>query len=150
MIRYRLTCPKRHEFEAWFSSSAAYDSQAGAGHVTCPTCGSSKVEKTLMAPNVATSRKKEAARAKAKAAAKQPVASQMPAEMLEMMRKIRDYVRENAEYVGDKFADEARKIHYEEVDARGIYGEATPEEAKALHEEGIAVHPLPVLPEDKN
>lgn len=150
MIRYRLTCPDAHEFEAWFSSSAAYDKQAKAGHVTCPECGSNKVEKALMAPNVATSRKKEAARTKAKAAAKQPVASEMPAEMLEMMRKIRDHVRENADYVGDKFAEEARKIHYEETEARGIYGEATPDEAKALHEEGIAVHPLPLLPEDKN
>ncbi len=150
MIRYRLTCPDAHEFEAWFSSSAAYDKQAKAGHVTCPECGSNKVEKALMAPNVATSRKKEAARTKAKAAAKQPVASEMPAEMLEMMRKIRDHVRENADYVGDKFAEEARKIHYEETEARGIYGEATPDEAQALHEEGIAVHPLPLLPEDKN
>ncbi len=150
MIRYRLTCPDAHEFEAWFSSSAAYDKQAKAGHVTCPECGSNKVEKTLMAPNVATSRKKEAAREKAKAAAPRPVASQMPAEMLEMMRKIRDHVRENADYVGDKFAEEARKIHYEESEARGIYGEATPDEAQALYEEGIAVHPLPLLPEDKN
>ncbi len=150
MIRYRLTCPDTHEFEAWFSSSAAYDKQAKAGHVTCPECGSNKVEKTLMAPNVATSRKKDAAREKAKAATARPVASQMPAEMLEMMRKIRDHVRENADYVGDKFAEEARKIHYEESEARGIYGEATPDEAQALHEEGIAVHPLPLLPEDKN
>ena len=151
MIRYRLTCPDAHEFEAWFSSSAAYDAQAKAGHVTCPECGSNKVEKTLMAPNVATSRKKEATREKVKAAASpRPVASQMPAEMLEMMRKIRDHVRENADYVGDKFAEEARKIHYEESEARGIYGEATPDEAQALHEEGIAVHPLPLLPEDKN
>ncbi|MFO1172425.1 MAG: DUF1178 family protein [Hyphomicrobiaceae bacterium] len=152
MIRYRLTCADAHEFEAWFSSSAAYDKQAKAGHVTCPECGSNKVEKALMAPNVATSRKKEAARTKAKATAvpARPVASQMPTEMLEMMRKIRDHVRENADYVGDKFAEEARKIHYEETEARGIYGEATPDEAKALHEEGIAVHPLPLLPEDKN
>jgi len=150
MIRYRLTCPDAHEFEAWFSSSAAYDKQAKAGHVTCPDCGSKKIRKALMAPNVATSRKKEAAREKTKAATPRPVASQMPAEMLDMMRKIRDHVRENADYVGDKFADEARKIHYEESEARGIYGEATPDEAQALHEEGIAVHPLPLLPEDKN
>lgn len=150
MIRYRLACSEAHEFEAWFSSSAAYDKQAEAGHVTCPACGSNKVEKALMAPNVATSRKKEATREKAKAESKRPVASQMPAEMLEMMRKIRDHVRENADYVGDKFAEEARKIHYEETEARGIYGEATPDEAQALHEEGIAVHPLPMLPEDKN
>lgn len=146
MIRYRLACPDRHEFDAWFKSSAAYDTQAGAGQVSCPECGSHHIEKALMAPSVKTARSQEE-RAKQP---KRPMAALMPPELQEMMKKIRDHVRETADYVGDKFADEARKIHYEETEARGIYGEATMEEAHALHEEGIPFQPLPVLPEDKN
>jgi hypothetical protein len=146
MIRYRLSCPDHHEFDAWFRSSAAYEAQSGAGQVTCPECGSHDIEKALMAPSVKTGRTEEGKAARPK----RPMASLMPPELTEMMRKIRDYVRENADYVGDKFAEEARKIHYEEVEARGIYGEATMDEAQALHEEGIPVQPLPVLPEDKN
>lgn len=146
MIRYRLACPDRHEFDAWFKSSAAYDMQAGAGQVSCPECGSHHIEKALMAPSVKTARSQEE-RAKQP---KRPMASLMPPELQEMMKKIRDHVRETADYVGDKFADEARKIHYEETESRGIYGEATMEEAQSLHEEGIPFQPLPVLPEDKN
>ena len=145
MIRYRLSCSDRHEFDAWFRSSTAFDEQAGARQVTCPECGSHDVEKTLMAPSVKTSRSQEKA-----AKQKRRMASLRQPELTEMMRKIRDHVRENADYVGDKFADEARKIHYEEAETRGIYGEATLDEAEALREEGIAFQPLPVLPEDKN
>jgi hypothetical protein len=146
MIRYRLSCPDRHEFDAWFRSSAAYDAQSGAGQVTCPQCGSHDIEKALMAPTVKSRRADEGKSGQPK----RPMASLMPPELAQMMRKIRDHVRENADYVGDKFADEARKIHYEEVEVRGIYGEATMEEAQELHEEGIPFQPLPVLPEDKN
>ncbi len=146
MIRYRLSCPDAHEFDAWFKSSAAYDSQAGAGQVSCPECGSHHIEKALMAPSVKTARSQEE-RAKQP---KRPMASLMPPELQAMMKKIRDHVRETSDYVGDKFADEARKIHYEETEARGIYGEATMDEAQSLHEEGIPFQPLPVLPEDKN
>ena len=146
MIRYRLSCPDRHEFDAWFKSSAAYDTLAGAGQVSCPECGSHEVEKALMAPSVKTARSQEERAQQPK----RPMASLPPPELQEMMKKIRDHVRENADYVGDKFAEEARKIHYEETEARGIYGEATMEEAQSLHEEGIPFQPLPVLPEDKN
>ncbi|MEZ5925953.1 MAG: DUF1178 family protein [Hyphomicrobiaceae bacterium] len=146
MIRYRLSCPDKHEFDAWFQSSAAFDTQSDAGQVACPQCGSHDVEKALMAPSVKTGRSQDEKTAKPK----RPVASLMPPELQEMMRKIRDHVRENADYVGDKFAEEARKIHYEESEPRGIYGEATLDEAQSLHEEGIPFQPLPVLPEEKN
>jgi hypothetical protein len=145
MIRYRLSCPDRHEFDAWFRSSATFDVQAGAGQVACPECGSHAVEKAMMAPSVKTSRSEDKA-----VKAKRPMASLMPPEIQAMMRKIRDHVHDNADYVGGKFAEEARKMHYEETEARGIYGEATLEEAQALHEEGIPFQPLPVLPEDQN
>jgi hypothetical protein len=145
MIRYRLSCPEHHEFEAWFRSSAAFDAQSGAGQVACPACGSHEVEKAMMAPSVKTSRSQDKT-----AKQMRPMTSLRPPELTEMMRKIRDHVRENADYVGDKFADEARKMHYEEAEARGIYGEATLDEAQALHEEGIAFQPLPVLPEERN
>jgi hypothetical protein len=157
MIRYRLRCADGHEFEAWFRGSADYDRQAERGLVVCALCGTEKVEKALMAPNVRTSGQRSAAPTDAPgpapsppATVPQPVAAHIPRQLLELMRQVRDHVRSTADYVGDKFADEARKIHYEEVEARGIYGEATAEEVRSLHEEGIEVHPMPVLPEDKN
>lgn len=144
MIRYNLVCTAGHDFESWFRDAAAYDKAAKAHAVTCPECGTSDVVKALMAPSVSTARKREAAAMKV--AAPDP----RQAAMVEMMRKLRDHVTENADYVGGKFAEEARKIHYQEVEARGIYGEASPEEARSLVEEGIDFLPLPVLPEDGN
>ena len=147
MIHYDLICDQGHAFDGWFRNSAAYDEQAGKGLVTCTHCGSSNVEKQLMAPGIPVkSNRKADAPAKVVSA---PVDPRL-AVMMQMVREMRRHVEENAEYVGDKFADEARKIHYAEAEKRGIYGEASPDEAKELIEEGIEVHLLPRLPEDGN
>jgi hypothetical protein len=156
MIRYRLKCKKGHEFEAWFASSAAFDKQEKAGLLSCAHCGTSKVAKALMAPSIAKRTKPKVAAKKTEAPAAEPPAkpqSQRVAadrELAAAMRKLRAEVEAKSEYVGPRFSEEARKIHYEEVPARGIHGEATAEEAKALQEEGIEFFPLPILPEDRN
>jgi hypothetical protein len=140
MISYTLHCDRGHEFDAWFRSSTDYDK--AAGKTACPICNSKKIEKALMAPSVARTDRDAPMR----------VAAPDPRQIAlrQALREIRQKVTENADYVGDKFAEEARKIHYNEVEARGIYGEATPDDAKALIEEGIEFHPLPVLPEEGN
>ena len=170
MIRYRLKCEKRHEFEAWFASSAAFDRQAKRGQVNCPRCGSAKVHKSLMAPNIIKGVKRARAEKVAEKAAEQTAAEPPAAappqpappppadthrlaahgELAKAMRKLRAEIESKSEYVGPRFPEEARKIHYEEAPARGIYGEATREEAQALSEEGIEFFPLPSLPEDQN
>ena len=152
MIRYRLKCEKRHEFEAWFSNSTAFDKQAKRGLVNCPKCGTSKVEKALMTPGIAKGLKRKRTR---KAPAPQPDPQHTHrlaahGELMGAMRKLRAEIEGKSEYVGPRFSEEARKIHYEEAPPRGIYGEATHEEAKALSEEGIDFFPLPLLPEDQN
>ena len=147
MIRYDLICDKGHQFDGWFRDSAAYDEQAGHGLVACTACGSRKVEKQLMAPGIpAKVNRGNDAPVKMAAGSIDPRAQML----MKMMRELRRNVEENAEYVGDKFAEEARKIHYAEAEKRGIYGEATADDATALIEEGIEVHPLPRLPEDGN
>jgi hypothetical protein len=148
MIRYSLRCNKAHEFSAWFKSSADYDRQEKRGLIICPECGSGKVSKALMAPNVRTSRSKSAEMTVANSEA--ATQGDKRRELLALMRKLRAEVEKTAEYVGPRFAEEARKMHFEEVEARGIYGEATLEEARALEEEGIDFYPLPRLPEDNN
>ena len=145
MIHYDLICDKGHAFDGWFRNSAAYDEQAGRGLVTCTQCGSARVEKQLMAPGIPVKSNRRSAQKMVAAPADPRLA-----ELMTMMREMRRHVEENAEYVGDRFAEEARKIHYEESDPRGIYGNTSPDEARALIEEGIAVHPLPRLPEDGN
>jgi hypothetical protein len=147
MIHYDLICEKGHPFDGWFRDSAAYDEQAAKGLVTCTSCGSPKVEKQLMAPGIPVKSNRKAEPASTMVSG--PVDPRL-AMMMQMVREMRKHVEENAEYVGDRFAEEARKIHYEETEHRGIYGEASPDDAKALIEEGIAVHPLPRLPEDGN
>lgn len=142
MIRYSLHCEKAHEFEGWFSSSADFDAQLGRGLVSCPVCGSSDVAKALMAPSVATAKKREAIRTLAMDAAK--------SEAFAKIKETLATIRANTDDVGDKFPEEARKIHYGEAKARGIIGQASPQETKALIEEGIDVAPLPVLPDDVN
>lgn len=140
MIKYQLVCDNEHEFAGWFRSSEDFDKQVKRKLVDCPDCGSKKVEKALMAPNVSTSRKKAV-----------ELPPEKRAELVNAMREIRKKVEENAEYVGPRFAEEARRIHYKETDeGKGIYGEATLAEAKELAEEGIDFMPLPVLPEDQN
>lgn len=141
MIRFSLICDATHEFEAWFRSSDDYDTQVKRGLVSCPVCHSQKVSKALMAPAVTTGRKREKMALAADAEQKRIAAA-----MLELARKM----RENADYVGDKFAEEARKIHFGETEQRGIYGEATIEEVNALVDEGVDLLPLPPLPEDRN
>ncbi len=149
MIRYNLICDQGHAFDGWFRDSSAYDAQAASGLVACAVCGSAKVEKQLMTPGVPvkSNRKAPASGSQTMVAAGRDPRAQA---LIDMMREMRRTVEANAEYVGDRFADEARKIHYEEAEQRGIYGEATADDAKALIEEGIEVHPLPRLPEDSN
>lgn len=146
MIKYSLICDQDHEFEAWFGSSDDYDKQRKRGFVECPICGSIKVEKSLMAPGVAGT-KKSSDGSVPMAAMPQP---NIPAEMMEQLRKIKKHVESNAENVGDRFPEEARKIHYGEAEERGIYGKASLEEAANLAEEGVNVMPIPDLPEEKN
>ena len=135
MIRYTLACERQHNFESWFQNSAAYDKQAKRGLVTCPICGSPKVEKAIMAPAVAGTKKSRKTAAEAK-------------QMRQFMTGLRKYVQDNAEYVGPRFAEEARKIHYGETAERQIYGESTVKEAVELVEEGIDVAPLPPDPDE--
>jgi hypothetical protein len=133
MIRYQLVCSKDHDFEGWFRDSAAYDAQAKKGLLVCPTCNSKKIMKAPMAPAV--SKKGELAEAVSKARA-----------MREWVTNVRKEVEKNAEYVGEKFPDEARAIHHGDAKERQIYGEATLADARDLIEEGIPVAPLPSLP----
>lgn len=142
MIRYALHCDRAHEFEGWFASSEDFDAQKARGLVTCPACNSAEISKTLMAPSVATARKKEEARAVVLEAAQR--------EAVKKLKEVVAEIRANAEDVGDRFAEEARKIHYGETEARGIIGQTTPDDAHALLEEGIEIAPLPILPDDVN
>jgi hypothetical protein len=155
MIRYKLQCKKGHEFEAWFASSDVFDRQQKKGQLACPSCGSKSVSKALMAPSVAPRSKRKAAPERQQ---QQPTGAPKPemqrvaahSELVTALRKLRAEIEAKSEYVGARFSEEARKIHYEEVPARGIHGEATAEEAKALKDEGIEFYPLPILPEDQN
>jgi hypothetical protein len=152
MIKYALACDQAHEFESWFPSSEAYESQRKRGFVTCPICNSAAVEKQIMAPRIA---RTDRDRAPAKPAPQPPnqevaILSEREREMRAMIRTLREHVQQNAENVGGRFADEARKMHYGEIEQRSIYGEANPLDAKALWEEGIEVLPLPILPDDRN
>lgn len=155
MIKFSLQCQKGHQFESWFSSGAVFDNMSKRGQVDCPACGSHKVTKALMAPNVAAGKEKRARKPHVGAPALPATADDqqrmvMQRELMAAMRKVRAEVEAKAEYVGPKFAEEARKIHYEETPARGIYGEASADDVKSLHEEGVECYPLPVLPEDRN
>jgi hypothetical protein len=153
MIRYALACDQGHSFESWFQDSAAYDRQAKRGLVSCPHCGSAKVGKAIMAPRLAGAKKRAPQTvAPAPAAEKAPVAVLSPQEkeIRAKLKELRDHLTKNADHVGPKFPEEARKMHYGETEHRSIYGEASLDEAKALAEEGIEFHPLPVLPDEKN
>ena len=162
MIRYALACDQGHAFESWFQSSDAYDKQVKRGLVTCPVCNSAKVEKTIMAPRLSGAKKRGDAPAPAPVPAPDasarlpdapaPVAMVSPQEheFRKKLKELREHLTKNADYVGQKFPEEARKMHYGEIEHRSIYGEASPDQAKELHEEGIEFHPLPVLPDDRN
>ncbi|RJG43903.1 MULTISPECIES: DUF1178 family protein [unclassified Mesorhizobium] len=141
MIKFSLTCERSHDFEGWFRNNEDFEKQQKRGLVDCPTCGSHKIEKALMAPAVSTGRKKEKI---ALAMNEQQRAA------MAQLKALSEKIRENSDYVGDKFAEEARKIHFGESDARGIYGEATLDEAKSLAEDGVEFMPIPTFPDDQN
>jgi hypothetical protein len=132
MILFALRCAADHEFEGWFRDNAMFDRQSAAGKITCPQCGDNGVTKAPMAPRVARSRKAEAAPS--------------PAHLRKALQELRRHVETNCDYVGERFAEEARRIHYGETDPRGIYGEASPDDAAGLAEEGIEVSRIPWLP----
>jgi hypothetical protein len=161
MIRYALVCDRRHNFEAWFQSSANYDKQAKRALVSCPTCGSTKIEKAIMAPSISRAGKRQEqaivanelpATSPAPAETVAPVAMLSPQEreVRKKLKELRDHLIKNADNVGKKFPEEARKMHYGEIEHRSIYGEASPRDAKELYEEGIDFHPLPALPDERN
>lgn len=141
MIRYDLKCADGHVFEAWFASSSAFDEQAERGFVSCAVCGSSRVEKSLMAPRVP-----KKGNAKDGKAEKPMMSAPVPPEIAEKLAALRKEVEANSNYVGKDFAAEARKIHLGESEARSIWGEASKEDAKALVEDGVPVAPLPFMP----
>lgn len=139
MIRYALTCEAGHEFEGWFSASGDFDDQAGRGLLSCPVCDTHAVRKQIMAPSVAGSTRREPD--------ENPAARR--AMMMEVMGRVRAHVHANFDYVGDSFATEARAIHEGRSEERGIYGEASPKEVKALVADGVPVAPLPPEPPKK-
>lgn len=145
MIVYKLCCKKSHEFEAWFRDSAAADDQIAAGRVVCPTCGTTSVSKAIMAPRVAKGQAKQDPAAAGRQLTNDPQVGART-ELVEALRELRRHIETRCDYVGDKFAEEARKIHYGEIERRDIYGEASPEEAKTLREEGVEVYGIPWLP----
>ena len=142
MIAFDLKCAKGHVFEAWFASSQGYARDAKAGRVECPLSGNTKVEKAPMAPNIASGR---GADERPPAPAADPLAERR-AEAFRMMRELQNRVERDFDHVGERFAEEARKIHYGEVDKRAIYGSATPEESKELKDEGVEFGQIPWLP----
>ena len=162
MIRYSLRCERGHAFESWFQSSSAYESQEKRKLVNCPACGSTKVERAIMAPQIVSKRGRDiAAPTPAPAAAAAPTADvaappstpllmAQERELRAKLKELRDHIFKNADNVGERFPNEARKMHYGDIEHRPIYGEASPDEARSLIEEGVEVSPLPVLPEDRN
>ena len=159
MIRYDLRCEHGHAFDSWFQSSSAYDLQVKRKLVTCPVCDSAKIEKAIMAPQIVSRKGRE--KPVPAPVAEAPVADSTPSESTPLLmaqerelraklRELRDHIVKNADNVGERFPNEARKMHYGDIEHRPIYGEASPEEAKALIDEGVEVSPLPVLPDDRN
>ncbi len=141
MIHYALVCENAHKFEAWFRNAEAYDEQHRRGIVTCPICTTASVDKALMAPALAKSSGDKVSLS---------IGHPQHAQLREALKALRNKVTSEADYVGDKFAEEARKIHFKDVEARGIYGEATQDEVSSLIEDGVDFMPLPNLPEEHN
>jgi hypothetical protein len=135
MILFKLKCSAEHEFEGWFRDGATYERQAKRGLIDCPTCGDSAIEKAPMAPRLARSATPE----------KAPTPPS-PEQMRRMLQQVRRHVETTCDYVGERFAEEARRIHHGQADARGIYGEASDAESRALADEGIEVSRLPWVP----
>ena len=158
MIHYNLRCDKGHAFESWFQSSSAYESQEKRKLINCPACGSAKVERAIMAPQIVSKKGRDRAEpAPAPAASTEvttptstPLMMAQERELRVKLRELRDHIVKNADNVGERFPNEARKMHYGDIEHRPIYGEASPDEARSLIEEGVEVSPLPVLPDDRN
>jgi hypothetical protein len=156
MIRYNLRCDRGHAFESWFQSSSAYESQEKRKLVSCPACGSVKVERAIMAPQISKKSRDSAAPSAAAAPtevaapASTPLMMAQERELRAKLKELRDHIVKNADNVGERFPNEARKMHYGDIEHRPIYGEASPEEARSLIDEGVEVSPLPVLPDDRN
>jgi hypothetical protein len=162
MIRYNLRCGRGHTFESWFQSSSAYETQEKRKLVSCPSCGSTKVERAIMAPQIVSRKGRDSAAPDSMpAAAPAPSAEVTPTgstpllmaqerELRAKIKELRDHIVKNADNVGERFPNEARKMHYGDIEHRPIYGEASPEEARSLIDEGVEVSPLPVLPDDRN
>jgi hypothetical protein len=158
MIHYNLRCERGHAFESWFQSSAAYESQEKRKLVNCPVCGSAKVERAIMAPQIVSKKQRDKAEPVAAAPADTTATASTPTPLLmaqerelrAKLKELRDHIVKNADNVGERFPNEARKMHYGDIEHRPIYGEASPDEARALIEEGVEVSPLPVLPDDRN
>jgi hypothetical protein len=165
MIHYALQCERGHAFESWFQSSAAYESQEKRKLVNCPVCGSAKVERAIMAPQIVSKKGRASAEpaaaeaappasapasASAAAPASTPLMMAQERELRAKLKELREHIVKNADNVGERFPNEARKMHYGDIEHRPIYGEASPDEARALIEEGVEVTPLPVLPGDRN
>jgi len=154
MIRYTLRCEHSHTFESWFQSSSAYETQVKRKLVGCPVCDSHKIEKAIMAPRVIGKKAAVASAptppAEAAPAAPTPLLMAQEREMRAKLKELRDHIVKNADNVGERFPAEARKMHYGDIEHRPIYGEASPEEARSLIDEGVEVSPLPVLQDDRN
>jgi hypothetical protein len=160
MIHYNLRCERGHAFESWFQSSSAYESQEKRKLVNCPACGSAKVERAIMAPQVVSKKSRDrkepapapvaATSTEVTAPASTPLLMAQERELRVKLKELRDHIVKNADNVGERFPNEARKMHYGDIEHRPIYGEASPDEARALIDEGVEVSPLPVLPDDRN
>jgi hypothetical protein len=158
MIHYNLRCARGHAFESWFQSSSAYETQEKRKLVNCPVCGSAEVERAIMAPQIVSKKGREVAvTAPATAPATEvappastPLLMAQERELRTKLKELRDHIVKSADNVGERFPVEARKMHYGDIEHRPIYGEASPDEARALIEEGVEVTPLPVLPDDRN
>lgn len=164
MIKYQLICDQNHEFEGWFQASAAFDAQAESGLLRCPLCDSDQVKRALMTPNLASPKRRKAieppladpAPKPADAAPQQQPAPPTKSEQVQAfgaalaeLRQLQQKITKDCRDVGDNFAEEARKIHYGEAEAEGIYGQTTHEEREALEDEGIDVLDMPWLPPDQ-
>jgi hypothetical protein len=160
MIHYHLRCERGHAFESWFQSSSAYETQEKRKLVNCPACGSAKVERAIMAPQIVSKKSRDrkepapapvaATSTEVTAPASTPLLMAQERELRVKLKELRDHIVKNADNVGERFPNEARKMHYGDIEHRPIYGEASPEEARSLIDEGVEVSPLPVLPDDRN
>ena len=164
MIRYSLHCDRGHTFESWFQSSSAYESQEKRKLVNCPSCGSAKVERAIMAPQIVSKKGRDSSNrdsqrsdvpapaqpAEVTAPGSTPLLMAQERELRAKLKELRDHIVKNADNVGERFPNEARKMHYGDIEHRPIYGEASPEEARSLIDEGVEVSSLPVLPDDRN